>query len=292
MVAGVLSVGLGVQCFAKESAELQAVVHHEGVQYVIEKLNSDGGTAAKWFVTDVASVARKEINIPAGLSGVVIVEGDCAYYLDEQKLFRVALREGSAKVVAESLSGFLQDAYSYAGGYVLIIADSSGWHYLRLDGAGKSVVALDIPVTGNLRTSTVQGGILILSFAGENDVGTNIFRIDLASNKLLPHSDRIARLEDVGVDIWLTRVVVHKDESRLVIPFDSPIQYFKRYRNDYIICTMMRLYCASQDQDLLLSATDIRNCTYDGQVVLTAKGPVAIEPSGKIIYDLFSQPEQ
>jgi hypothetical protein len=292
VIRAITVVGLCIPCMAQDHVDLTAVVHHEGVQYVIEKLSPNGGATAKWLATEVASAARKEVNIPADLSGVVIVEGDCAYYLDKQKLFKMSLRGGAAKVVVQPFSGFLQDAYSYAGGYVVLMTDSSGWHYLRNDGAGKNVASIDIPVIGNLRATTIQGGILIMSFAGENGIGTNILKIDLATNKLLAHSDRICTLKDLGVELWLSHILVRHAGASFLCPFDSPFQYFKRYKQDYILCTLQRLVCVSSEKHALLSAKDAQDWTFDGDVVLTTRGPVAIEPSGKIIYDLFSQPEQ
>ena len=288
----IVLVSLCIPCMTAEHAEFEAVVHHEGVRYAIVKLVADGDSTAKWFTTDVASAVRKDIKIPTDISGVVVVDDDRAFYLDRQGLVRISLLESTSKVVAQPIAGLLADAYLYAGGYILILADPSGWHYLRTDGAGKTLVSLDIPVVGNLRTSTIQSGILIMSFAGENNVGTNIFRIDLANNKLLPHSDLICTLKDLGVEIWLTHIFVRHAGATFLCPFDSPLQYFKRYRQDYILCTLQRLVCISSEKEVLLSARDAQDWTFDGQIVLTAKGPIAIEPSGKILFDLFAQQEQ
>lgn len=291
-ILAIMTCGLHIPCMPSAHADLEAVVHHEGVRYVVEKIATDGDTKAQWYATDVVSAARKEIKIPADISGVVIAEGDRVYYLEAQKLVRMSLRDGATKVVASSLSGFLQDAYSYAGTYVLILADSAGWHYLRIGGAGKTLVSFDIPVVGNLLTSTVQSGTLVMSFLGENGIGVNFFRIDLTTDKLLSHNDKIVTLEDAGVDIWLTRVVLHHGESKFVCPFDSDLQYFKRYHNDYLICTSMRLYCISEGRSFLVRALNISGCTFDGEIILTANGPAAVNASGKVVFDLFLQPER
>jgi hypothetical protein len=158
-----------------------------------------------------------------------------------------------------------------------------------MDIAGKVLCHYDIPVVGNLLTSTVQSGILIMSFAGEANVGCNIIEMDLATNKLLPYGKRIVSFPDVGVEIWRTCVVIRQETSSMVVPFDSPIKYFKRYGNDYLMRTSMRLYCISDDRYQLLSALDEANTHFDGEVILTAKGPMAVQPDGAIIYDIFAE---